>query len=431
VVPWVATSWKSLDDLTWEIKLRNDVVFHSGEKLTSAAVKWSIERFVAPETKNIYASTLANITKIETPDDVTVKLTTKDPYPGLIDAMAAYLYLSPPETMKKMGDEYFKKPVGSGPYKFVEWLPGDRLVQEAAAPHFSGDPKIKKVVWRTVTESAPRVTALRTGEADIINPVGPQEVAQIKQSGQEVMQAKGQGLMCLVLNTAVAPLDNVKVRQALNYAVDKDQIIKVLLGGIGEPISGPLTYAHEGYDEKLTAPYPYNPDKAKQLLAEAGFPNGFDLQLDTPSGRYLQDKEIAQAIAGQWQKIGVNTQVNPLEWGNFLKEAQAKTWKSFLITQGSGGTQVLLSTCFSSKVKGIPWLGYANPKVDQGIEDAGKMMDTAKRVQTYRDIVNTIRDDAPWVFLHQLTDVYGVSPKVQDWKPGGGIVLLRGASVKG
>jgi len=429
IVPWVATSWETPDDRTWVFNLRNDVMFHSGEPLTSAAVKWSIERFVAPETKNIYASTLQSISSIELPNDYTVRLTTKDPYPGLIDAMASYLYLSPPETMKSMGDEYFKKPVGSGPFKFVEWVPGDRLAQEAAAPHFSGDPRIKQVIWKTITEGPARVTAVRTGAADVINPVSPQEVAQIQQGGAQVVQAKGQGLMCLVLNPSVKPLDDVRVRQALNFAVDKDQIIRVLLGGIGEPSTGPLTYAHEGFDPTLTQPYPYNHDRARALLAEAGYPNGFDLQLDTPSGRYLQDKAIAEAVAGQWKRIGVNAQVNPREWGDFLKEAQQKTWSSFLITQGSGGTQVLLSTCFHSTVKGIPWLGYDKPAVNQMIDTAGKTMNPQQRVQMYQDVVKTIRDDAPWVFLHNLTDVYGVGPKVQDWKPGGGMVLLRGTSV--
>jgi peptide/nickel transport system substrate-binding protein len=430
IAPWVATSWKAVDDKTWEFKLRNDVEFHNGEKLTAASVKWSIERFIAPETKNIYANTLTPIQSIESPDDYTVKITTKDPYPGLIEAMATYLYLSPPDTMKKMGDEYFKKPVGSGPYKFVEWVAGDRLVQEAGQPHFSGEPRVKQVVWKTITEGAARVTALRTGAVDMITPVSPQEVSQVQGAGAQAVQAKAQGLMTLVLNPSTPPLNDKRVRQALNYAVDKEQIIKVLLGGVGEPISGPLTFAHEGFDANLKTPYPYDPDKAKQLLTEAGFPNGFSIRFDTPSGRYLQDKQIAEAIAGQWRKIGIDAQVNPMEWGNFVKEAQQKTWQLFLITQGSGGTQVLLSTCFSSKVKGLPWLGYANPEVDEKIDKAGKTMDEKARIGLYREVVNTIRDDAPWVFLHQLYDIYGVGPRVQNWKPGGGIVLLRGTSVK-
>jgi peptide/nickel transport system substrate-binding protein len=306
----------------------------------------------------------------------------------------------------------------------VEWAPGDQLVQTAAdKPHFSGDPKIKQVVWKTMTEGAARVTALRTGAADIINPVAPQELSQITGSGAQIAQAKSQGLMCLVMNASSGPL-------ALNYAVDKDAIIKTLLGGIGEPINGPLTYAHEGYDPNLPVPYPYDPEKAKSLLADAGFANGFRVQFDTPNGRYVQDRQIAEAISGQWRKIGVDAQVNPREWGDFLKQAQQKTWDLFLITQGSGGTQVLLSTCFSSKVKGLPWLGYANPQVDDLIERAGVTMDTTQRVQMYRDVVKMIRDDAPWVFLHQLYDVYGVSDRVQNWRPGSGIVLLRGTSVK-
>jgi len=349
----------------------------------------------------------------------------------LIDAMAAYLYLSPPQTMQKMGDNYVKQPVGSGPYKFVEWTPGDRLVQIASdKQHFSGDPKVKQVVWKTMTEGASRVTALRTGAADIINPVSPQEIAQITGGGAQVVQAKGQGLMCLVMNASSGPLADKRVRQALNYAVDKDAIIKTLLGGTGEPINGPLTYAHEGYDAGLPVPYPFNLDKAKALLAEAGYADGFQVRFDTPNGRYVQDRQIAEAISGQWRKVGVDAQVNPLEWGNFLKEAQQKTWQLFLITQGSGGTQVLLSTCFSSKVKGIPWLGYENAQVDSLIDQAGGTMDSAQRIQMYQDVVKTIRDDAPWVFLHQLYDVYGVSDRVQNWRPGSGIVLLRGTSVK-
>jgi peptide/nickel transport system substrate-binding protein len=431
IVPWVASSWQVLDDRTWQFKLRNDVEFHNGEKLTAASVKWSIERFVEPKTKNIYADTLAKVERMDVIDDYTINLVTKEPYPGLIDAMAAYLFLSPPQTMQKMGDDYFKAPVGSGAYKFVEWAPGDRLVQAAAdKPHFSGDPRIKQVVWKTMTEGAARVTALRTNAADIINPVAPQEVNQINSGGAQVVQVKGQGLMCLVMNASQGPLADKRVRQALNYGVDKDAIIKTLLGGIGEPINGPLTNAHEGFDASLPTPYPYDPDKAKALLAEAGLGGGFQIRFDTPSGRYVQDRQIAEAISGQWRKIGVDAQLNPLEWGNFLKEAQQKTWNLFLITQGSGGSQVLLSTCFHSKVKGIPWLGYENPQVDSLIDTAGSTMDPAQRVQMYRDIVKVIRDDAPWVFLHQLYDVYGVSDRVQNWRPGSGIVLLRGTSVK-
>ncbi len=430
IIPWVASSWSLVNDRTWQFNLRRDVEFHNGEKLTAASVRWSIERFVAPETKNIYASTLQPIENIDVVDDYTIRLTTKDPYPGLLEAMASYFYISPPETMQRMGEEYFKNPVGSGPYKFVEWVPGDRLVQEAAKPHFSGDPKVKTVVWKTITEGAARLTALRTGAADIIDPVAPQDVPQISGGGMQAIQAKAQGLMCLVMNASTPPLNDKRVRQALNYAVDKDQIIKVLLAGVGEPINGPLTFAHEGYDPSLPPPYPFDPDKARALLAEAGHPNGFEIRFDTPNGRYLQDKQIAEAIAGQWQKIGVRAQVNPLEWGNFLKEAQQKQWQLFLITQGSGGSQVLLSTCFSSRVKGIPWLGYANPRVDEMIEQAGRTMDAERRVQTYRDIVKTVREDAPWVFLHQLYSIYGVQNRVQDWKPGSGIILLRGTSVK-
>ena len=168
IKPWLATAYTQVNPTTWELKLREDVSFHNGEKFTAEAVKWSHQRFIDPATKNIYANTLEPVTEVQVVNDYTVRMITKTPLPSLPATLATWLFMAPPKAMKEMGDEYFKKPIGTGPYKFVEWVPGERLVVEAAGPHFSGGPWVEKLVWRTITEPVARVTALRTGEADLI-----------------------------------------------------------------------------------------------------------------------------------------------------------------------------------------------------------------------------------------------------------------------
>ena len=157
VAPWLATSWENPDDNTWIFKLRQGVKFHNGEPFNAASVQWSFQKFVAPEEKNIYASMLQPVAEVEALDDYTVKLTTKDPFPALIENLAYGVFMGPPQAMQSQGDAFFQNPIGTGPYRFVSWSPGEKLVVEATGGHFGGDPKIKTIMWQPVSEDATRV----------------------------------------------------------------------------------------------------------------------------------------------------------------------------------------------------------------------------------------------------------------------------------
>jgi peptide/nickel transport system substrate-binding protein len=432
IQPWLATSYTLVNPTTWEFKLRDDVTFHNGEKFTAESVKWSVQRFVDPQTKNIYASVFEPISEVQAVDDYTVRMVTKTPMPSLPASLCTWLFMAPPKAMQEMGEEYFKKPIGTGPYKFVEWVPGERLVAEAVDKHWSGGPWVEKVVWRTITEPVARVTALRTGEADLIANVPPAQVSAVSGGGAEVIRSSGLAVMVLILNASQGPLADKKVRQALNYAIDKDKIIKALFADAAKPMNGPYNAFQEGYDPAAPPPYPYNPDKAKQLLAEAGHANGFKFTINTPSGRYLNDKQVAEAAAGDLAKVGVEMEVNPLEWGAMIKLFQEKQADAWLLIQNNLDTYQILSTCFHSKIKGIPWLGYNNPEVDALIDKAGQELDDKTRVDTYKQASKLIVDDAPWVFLHSQDDLYGVRDRVQNWKPKGDqVIYIFGTSVKG
>jgi peptide/nickel transport system substrate-binding protein len=430
IQPWLAKSFSLTNPTTWELKLRDDVAFHNGEKFTGEAVKHSVARFVDPATKNIYASVLAGV-NVEVVDDYTVRMVTKDPLPSLPATLATWLFMSPPKAMKEMGDEFFKKPIGTGPYKFVEWAAGERLVVQAVDKHWSGGPWVEKIVWRTITESTARVTALRTGESDIIANVPPAQLGQITGQGMQPIKTNGMGIMLLILNASKGPLADKRVRQAINFAVDKDKIIKALYADAGKPLNGPYNSVQEGYDASVKTPYQYDPDKAKQLLTEAGQGGGFKFTIDTPSGRYLNDKQVAEAVSGDLRKLGIEMAVNPLEWGAMVKALQEKQSDAFLLMQNNLDTYQILSTCFSSKVKGIPWLHFTNPALDDLIDKFGKEMDEKARVELAKQAGKIIVDEAPWVFLHQQDDTYGVRDRVQGWKPKGDqVIYINGVTLK-
>src|SRR5262249_1972371 len=189
---------ENTNDTTWVFHLRQGVKFHNGEPFDATTVKWSFERFVAPDTKNIYASMLGPVGAVEVVDDNTVRVVTKEPFPALLENLAYGVYMGPPDTMKQQGADFFKKPVGTGPYQFVSWAPGEKLVVEAAGSHFGGEPKIKTIVWQPVTEGSTRVAQLRTGEADLITSVSPTLVSELGcQPGIRVTETPTQSILVL------------------------------------------------------------------------------------------------------------------------------------------------------------------------------------------------------------------------------------------
>src|SRR3990170_1118003 len=298
IVPQLAESWKLLDDLTWQFKLRKGVAFHNGEPFNAAAVRFTIERVLDPNQKSPNRANIAEITKVEVLDDSTVNLITKQPYAVLLNRLLDFPILPPRYTAEKGNAAVALRPVGTGPFRFVELVKDDRLVVEAFDRHWRGSPKIRRIVFKPIPEPFTRAAALRNNEVDLVTTLPPnlaRELAPV--AGIRVHSVPSTWIIYLGLNAFKKPLSDVRVRQALNYATDVNAIIKNVLDGNGRRLEGPFTPQMFGYDATVKG-YAHDPARAKRLLAEAGYPDGVEVTLEAPAGRYQGDKEIARPWAG-------------------------------------------------------------------------------------------------------------------------------------
>jgi ABC-type oligopeptide transport system substrate-binding subunit len=269
LVPELAVSWRSVDPLTWQFKLRQGVSFHNGESFNADAVKFTVDRLITKGVHQVYGG-FSTIERADVVDAYTINIVTSKPDPILVKRFAGYGgQILPPQYIKQVDWKTFAiKPVGTGPYKFVEWVKDDRVVLEANPTYWRGAPKIKKVVWRPIPDNFARVAALTRGEAQIITKVIPDHVSQVEKAGCCRVEHTLTNLVTVYLvNAQKGPLANTKVRQALNYAVDKDKIIKELYKGYAIPIGSGIPNTDFGYNAKIK-PYPYDPARARQLLAE-------------------------------------------------------------------------------------------------------------------------------------------------------------------
>src|SRR6266566_3942581 len=284
---WVgvlAESWE-FQGKRWVFKLRKGVKFHNGAPLTSKDVAFSIEKMRDEKGGSLQASNFKDVTEIQTPDDLTVIFVTKQPLAIFLDRLENRFILSK-VAGDKFGDKLYDNPIGTGPYKFVSYQRGGNMVFMRNDEYWGGKAAIKEVIFRKVTEDTARLAALESGQADFINNVPDHEVARLQKHPRvRIDKVEGLRMFFLAFNMAFKPWDNKLVRQAANYCVDAPAIIKNIFDGIGYPINGPVGANVIGADPKLKR-YPYDPQKAKQLLAQAGFPNGCDIQLYYSAGRY-------------------------------------------------------------------------------------------------------------------------------------------------
>lgn len=416
--PALAISWKVVDETTWEFELRDEVYFHNGEKFGAEHVRDTIARFKDPELRNVYASQLAVVTEVKVIDPLTVRLKTDGPFALLAEVLSFYCEMLPKAITSGEVDPA-QQAIGTGPYKFVEWTPGDRMVMDATErPHFTGQPLLQRLVWRPVSEGTTRVVELKTGQAHIITPVDPLQVAELEADPEsQVIAFRQLSSQVIVLNSLkVEALQDMRVRQALNYATDVDTLISSIMQNAAYRLAGPFGPGIPGHDPEMQ-PYPYDPDKARALLAEAGYGDGFEMTLISPNGRYLNDTIASEAIAGMWSEVGVKTQVQIMDWSPFVEGVLGKTLDAFFFQQVGVLLDATVSINFHSGREGAAWEGYSNEEANQLIDDAPKTLDAAKRNEMYRQLGQIIREECPWVFLWNQQGLYGVRNEVQGWTP--------------
>lgn len=396
----LATDWRQVDPVTWEFNLRKGVKFSNGDDFTCNDAKFTLDRILDPATKSrqvpVYFSEV-NTSKCV--DDFTFQITTKNPYPAFIERIS-FFRIVPAKAFQEMGaDKFAANPIGSGPYKFVSWTQGSQMVLTANETHWRGAPPIKNLEIRNVIESSTRLAMLKSGEVDFIDNVPPCDAASLAADPNlAVEDTRSLNAIFIGMSDLKPPFDNIKLRQALNYAVDWDEIIKTVLCGYGYRNASSIGALTFGYDPDLK-PYPYDPQKAKDLLTAAGFPNGLEAQFDGPNGRYARDKEVSEAVAGYLSNIGVKTKMNLQEFNTFFSRFLAKELTGFYLLgcdNTVGGDFDLCNRLhFHSKVRGIY---YNTPKVDALLDEEASIVDRAEREKKLKALLAVIQEEAPWIF---------------------------------
>jgi len=415
--PRLATAWRQTSSTEWIFDLRKGVRFQDGTPWNAEAAKFTIDRIKDVANKAVNAAQITSIASASVVDDSTLKVTTKYPMTPLPYQAFITTYFASPTAVRQMGDQQFGlKGVGTGPYRMSEWVKDDHLTLEANPDYWGTKPTVKTLIFRPIKEISAAVAALKTGKADVVLGLAPSQVPTLGQgSGVKVESVDGVFQMHFVINTAIKPLNDARVRQALNYAVDKETIVKNLLGGYASITCCVINKRLLGYDPSLAA-YPYDPTKAKQLLADAGYATGFSVDLAVTQGRYVMDKEIAEAVAEQLGKVGVRVKVNVVDASLFLGQVRELKFGglAYLTVAALRGDP---DHSYSSDVysKGtFPGL-YNNATMDQLIE-AGRQAAPAERTKIYRDAEALARSDPPWLFMFSLTDLVGISDRVK-WSP--------------
>ena len=419
LAPALATSHKLVSEKVWEVKLRQGVTFHNGEPFDAAAVKFSFERIYRADFKSPQKGWFSTIDRVEIVDPHTVRFHTKVPDPAM-PARMTLMYQLAPKYVTQAGDVQANlKPVGTGPFKFVEWTKNDRIVVEANDAHWSGKPAVRRATWRPIPELGARIAALQTGQADLIVNVPPDQLPTL--TGTRNVRVE-KIPSCRIIYFGIAQikggaLADRRVRQAINHAVDVQGILDSVLQGNGKRINSSMPPNVWGYDPSIPF-YDYNPKKAKELLAAAGQPN-LQLTLQAPNGRWAMDKDIAQAVAGQLTENGIKTNVKIIgEWGSYVRSVlDHKTEDIFM----NGWCLPSLEPdhwVTPNLHTGEPVSQYSNAEVDKLIAQARAEMNTEKRKQLYSQLLRLIRDDAPWIFGYQQMDIYGVSNRLK-WTPRG------------
>ncbi len=416
--PSIATSWKALTDTQWEFKIRKGVKFHNGETLTPADVKYSFDRVIDQTKKSPQYGNVRAIKEVKVIDADTVHLITDKPFPLLLERLV-FFPIVPKKHIETVGDQAFgtTSPVGTGPWKFVEWKRDQLIRLEAFDQHWRGKPPFKTLIFRAVPEIATQVAEIKTGGVDLIREVSPDLQPELKThpvayiSSTPILRVHW-----IAFDMRTAPFDKKAVRQAANYAIDKDTIIKKLMAGLGRQVATTVQPLAFGFDPDVK-PYPFDQKKAKELLAQAGFPNGVDITLHSASAA---NRPQFEALCEMLTEVGIRA--TPKMWD------PGPAWNKFSQTEGKGthgiyGTwgnysvfdaDAVLHPLYHTEVGG--WYGkwYARVEgLDKLIDEARSSVDQPKRKRIYSQIQQMIREEAPSAYLWTQYDTLAISKKVQ------------------
>jgi len=425
--PGLATSWKTINETTWEFTLRPGVKFHDGAPLLAEDVKATLERNMQPG-KTVVNPGFTTIEAVQIVSPGVIRIVTKKPDPllGVRMAQMGSQILPARLTTDDGVKELARRPVGTGAYRFVEWVKDERLIMEANRDWWGWEgkaPAIDRVIWKPIPEEFPRIVALEKGEVDIITNVPPDRMKGIAEGrATRIVTVPATRTVTLTINASQPPLSDKRVRQALHYALDVPAIIKNLYAGMGKPFSGGLADTDYGYNPALK-PYPYDLAKARALLAQAGFASGIDLTIHAGLGTMVNDKALVETIVEMWSRAGLRARIEMMEMGarqrmnndravppsglllvnpqSTLLDADGSVWRIFQ----PGG--------FNGKYWAASQPGQRFFEI---MEEARYSLDPKKRKALYVQATQIMHEEKPWVELFQEIVVYGTSRRVS-FKP--------------
>lgn len=415
LAPALATSWERIDALTWKFDLRKGVKFHNGNDFTAADVKFTFERMKDPNFSKFL--NIANaIASIETPDDYTVIFKTGKPVPWFAETMHQNFIVDKESSENRDAGDYNTRPIGTGAYKFVEWVKGSYVRMAANETYWEGAPVFKTVDIKPITEDATRFAAIAARQADVLSGVPVPMIDRIKKTPTiELITRPARRCIYMDLgNKEGTPYADIRVRQAIAMAINEDEIVKTIMRGQATPAAQVPDLATIGYDPSLKR-LPYDPEAAKVLLAEAGYPDGFEITVAGPNDRYINDKQICEAVAKYLAKIGLKVTLDVKPKSIFFDELASNKHAFYLIGWMDGSydfgrsAQMLLHTVDGDKGMGT-YNGamYSNAALDKAIEDSAAILDRAEREAALQAANRISVEDVAWIPLHYQQDIYAV-----------------------
>jgi peptide/nickel transport system substrate-binding protein len=411
--PAAATTWRVMSDTVWRFTLREGMTFANGERLDARAVKWNIDRVLNPETRARIRPWFDLVEQARVVDERTVEIVTRAPYPALADQLSMF-FLLPPDWASKNNPA--GQAVGSGPYRLREWVRDERVVLDASPTYWGPRPVFQTVIFRAIPEASSRVAALLAGDVDIISGVAPSDFSRIGGNPATAVGSTPSIRTAMVkFNTLKKPFDDVRVRQALNYAVDKDALTRNLLGNLTSKSNCQvLTPAYFGYNPDLK-PYPYDPSRARELLQAAGLGGGFEVEFDMPSGTYLLGDVITQAIAGQLERVGVRSRITEMPFSAYMNKYLREANMAPMMYLTQAWPTIDADGLLSLFEEGNQYAYWNDTPFKTLLVSARSTHDRARRLSLYKQATERMCQQAPIIFLFPQPATYGVR-RTLDWK---------------
>lgn len=414
IVGVLAERWENVDETTWKFYLKKNVTFHNGKPLTAEAVEFTIETIMQSDFVTSLKTWTADIASVEVESDLVAVIKTKYPTPGLLNCLCQ-MPIVEPSAVKELGVDFNIKPVGTGPYKIKSYIPNNQVVVEKFAGYWGTPGNYEKITFRIIPNNSVRLAALQSGEVVLAEAVPPDKLDVIeKDPNFELASSRTMRLAYLSLEHSNKWLAKKEVRQAISLAIDRQLLVNTILGGRTIPANSVAAPGTVGYHEALPV-YPHDAARAKALLREAGY-DGSVLKMGGCVGRYNMDKQICEAAAGMLREIGMNIELEVVDWSTFRPKTQQNAYDIWYIasTDFTLNPNAFWRGEFDSATSE---LGYSNPEVDRLMQASAQEMEPEVRAGMLREVQELLYEDMATVPMYYEPQLIGVSKKLKGFSP--------------